>query len=84
PVPHFRNVSRLRRSVYRHIGIYCFRREILLKYRRLAPTYLEETESLEQMRLLENGVDIYGFFTKKDYRKIDNINEFNKIRGKKK
>ncbi len=83
-VPHFRNKSGLRPSVYRHIGIYCYRRETLLGYRNLRPTYLEECESLEQMRLIENGIDIYGFITGKRYRKVDNINEFKNIRGKRK
>ena len=82
PIPFIRNKSKLPKSIYRHIGIYCFERETLLRYRSLRPSYLEETESLEQMRLIENGIAMSGFITEKNYRKIDNINEFKKLRGK--
>ncbi len=42
----------------RHIGIYGYRREFLLRFTALAPTPLEEAEALEQLRALENGCAI--------------------------
>lgn len=45
-------------SVYKHIGIYAYRRDFLLRYARLEPTPLEKAESLEQLRALENGYGI--------------------------
>lgn len=53
PIPH-RN-GRLPASVYRHVGLYGFRREALLWYADLAPTPLEGAEGLEQLRILEHG-----------------------------
>jgi 3-deoxy-manno-octulosonate cytidylyltransferase (CMP-KDO synthetase) len=44
--------------VFGHIGIYGYRREFLLNLTRMAPTPLEKTESLEQLRVLENGYRI--------------------------
>ena len=44
--------------VYKHIGIYAYKREFLLHYAKMAPTPLEETEALEQLRALENGYRI--------------------------
>ena len=44
--------------VYKHIGIYAYRRDFLLHYARLAPTPLEKAESLGQLRALENGYGI--------------------------
>lgn len=44
--------------VYKHIGIYAYRREFLLEYAKMTPTPLERTESLEQLRALENGYRI--------------------------
>lgn len=40
---------------YRHIGIYAFRKEFLLRFNRLPRGPLEKIESLEQLRALENG-----------------------------
>lgn len=44
--------------VYKHIGIYAYRREFLLQYAKMEPTPLEQIESLEQLRALENGYRI--------------------------
>jgi 3-deoxy-manno-octulosonate cytidylyltransferase (CMP-KDO synthetase) len=56
-VPHERDPdpSRPAASVRRHLGIYAFRRASLLDFAGLAPTALERTEKLEQLRALEHG-----------------------------
>ncbi|MCH7814677.1 MAG: 3-deoxy-manno-octulosonate cytidylyltransferase, partial [Planctomycetes bacterium] len=38
-----------------HVGIYAYRREFLIELAAMAPTPLEQTEGLEQLRVLENG-----------------------------
>lgn len=43
---------------YKHIGLYVYRRDFLLQYASLPPTFLEISEKLEQLRALENGVKI--------------------------
>jgi 3-deoxy-manno-octulosonate cytidylyltransferase (CMP-KDO synthetase) len=43
---------------YRHIGIYVFRKDSLIRFAELEPTPLEKAESLEQLRALENGMTI--------------------------
>ncbi|MBN1817764.1 MAG: 3-deoxy-manno-octulosonate cytidylyltransferase [Sedimentisphaerales bacterium] len=43
---------------YRHLGIYAFRREFLLKYTKLPQTPLELAEKLEQLRVIEHGYSI--------------------------
>lgn len=55
-IPYPRNVGQS--PVFKHIGIYAYRREFLLRYAKLAPTPLELAESLEQLRALENGYRI--------------------------
>jgi 3-deoxy-manno-octulosonate cytidylyltransferase (CMP-KDO synthetase) len=59
-IPFVRDVSegvqRLSRcDFYKHVGIYVFRREFLLKYASLPESNLERAEKLEQLRILENG-----------------------------
>ena len=51
-IPYARNPGA---KVYKHIGIYAYRRDFLLAYARMAQTPLELSESLEQLRALENG-----------------------------
>ncbi len=43
---------------YRHVGIYAYRRDFLLKFARMRPSALEESEKLEQLRALSNGYRI--------------------------
>ncbi|MBO7081184.1 MAG: 3-deoxy-manno-octulosonate cytidylyltransferase [Neisseriaceae bacterium] len=45
-------------SVLRHIGIYAYRVSFLNTYQNLAPSPLEQTEMLEQLRVLWHGLDI--------------------------
>jgi 3-deoxy-manno-octulosonate cytidylyltransferase (CMP-KDO synthetase) len=47
----------------RHIGMYAYRRASLERFASLAPGALEETERLEQLRLLEHGIPIYAEYT---------------------
>ena len=43
---------------YKHIGIYSYRRETLLKLAKMQPVVLEQIEKLEQLRALANGFKI--------------------------
>lgn len=45
-------------SYYKHLGIYCYRPEFLLKYATLKATSLQLTEDLEQLKVLEHGYRI--------------------------
>ena len=65
-LPYPRNSAEV--PVYKHIGIYAYRRDFLLTYAKLEPTPLEKTESLEQHRALEHGYRIKGLKT--DFKSI--------------
>jgi 3-deoxy-manno-octulosonate cytidylyltransferase (CMP-KDO synthetase) len=48
----------LPKKVFKHIGVYVFRRKFLLQFSKMKPTPLEKLEKLEQLRALENGYRI--------------------------
>jgi 3-deoxy-manno-octulosonate cytidylyltransferase (CMP-KDO synthetase) len=56
PIPYQRNPQNAK--LYAHIGLYVYRRESLLEITDLPQSYLEKTESLEQLRALQNGFRI--------------------------
>jgi len=43
----------------KHLGIYAYRKAALERFAALEPSWLEHVERLEQLRLLDNGIDIY-------------------------
>lgn len=45
-------------QAYKHIGVYVYRREFLLEFAKMTQTTLEKTESLEQLRALENNFKV--------------------------
>ena len=57
-IPFRRETARPRESALLHLGIYAFTRVGLQTFVGLEPSPLEKTESLEQLRALENGMDI--------------------------
>jgi 3-deoxy-manno-octulosonate cytidylyltransferase (CMP-KDO synthetase) len=65
-------IERLQKTdTYKHIGLYVFRREALLKFTKLEPTDLEQTEKLEQLRMLEHGMKIRIVVTEYDTLSVD-------------
>lgn len=63
PIPYLRGIKidnwLKEKKFYKHIGVYCYKNYALEKFVSLAPSQLEITESLEQLRLLEQG---YSYF----------------------
>ena len=79
-IPYPRNVGKSK--VFKHIGIYAYRRNFLLEYSKMPSTPLEESESLEQLRALENGYKIrviksdckfIGVDTEEDLKRVNEI-----------
>ena len=61
PIPFARRSERF--QAYEHIGLYAYRKNFLLAFARLAPTELEYTEGLEQLRALEHGYRVLAVET---------------------
>lgn len=83
PIPFVRNFPKAtwgeNHIFLRHIGIYAYRTDILKEITKLKPSILELTESLEQLRWLENGLKIkiqetkyesFGIDTPKDLKLV--------------
>ena len=62
PIPFLRNVDKMAWSksgkFFKHIGLYGYKTSVLLDLARLSASNLEQLESLEQLRWLENGYAI--------------------------
>jgi 3-deoxy-manno-octulosonate cytidylyltransferase (CMP-KDO synthetase) len=58
-------------QAHKHIGLYAYRREFLLKFVTLPQSPLEQTEKLEQLRALENGYPIRVWVTPHDSIGVD-------------
>lgn len=62
PIPFMQNVAHekwlQKGRFYQHIGIYAYKTETLYQIAKMQPSALEQAESLEQLRWLENGLSI--------------------------
>lgn len=63
----------------KHIGIYAYRKEVLLKLATLPPSQLELAEKLEQLRALENGFSIGVSCIQKDLVAVDVPEDITKV-----
>jgi 3-deoxy-manno-octulosonate cytidylyltransferase (CMP-KDO synthetase) len=65
---------------YKHIGLYVFRREFLLRLASMRETPLERAEKLEQLRIIEHGYRIKATVTAYDSLSIDTEADLRKVR----
>lgn len=68
------------KNYYKHVGIYGYKREFVVKYAKMEPTPLEKSESLEQLRALENGYRIKVLETPYKIIGVDTQEELEKVR----
>jgi 3-deoxy-manno-octulosonate cytidylyltransferase (CMP-KDO synthetase) len=68
------------RPVYKHIGLYAYRREFVRELAALPQTPLELAESLEQLRALEHGFQIRAVETQYDSIGVDTPEDLERVR----
>lgn len=67
-------------TIYKHLGLYAYTGEALKEFATLSPSNLEELESLEQLRWLENGGTIKVGITMHDSIPVDTIDDLERVR----
>src|SRR3989304_3104369 len=87
PIPYVREQMQEARSKmqeqdthYKHIGLYVYRKDFLLKFAKMKPTPLEDAEKLEQLRVLENGYKIKVVQTKYNSIGVDTKEDLERVR----
>ncbi len=89
PIPYLRDTDArphpawLRESwcrLYKHVGLYVYRRDVLLAFSALQPTALERAEALEQLRALEHGLRIKVVETSYESIGVDTPEDLERVR----
>jgi len=86
PIPFHRdsepNFEKLNHQpVYKHIGLYAYTRSLLLEFTKWGKSSLEESENLEQLRILEMGIPIRVKETINDSIGVDCPEDIKKVEG---
>jgi 3-deoxy-manno-octulosonate cytidylyltransferase (CMP-KDO synthetase) len=77
PIPFDRDGAGTR--YWKHLGFYAYRSDALEKFSSLAPSPLETAERLEQLRLLENGIDIQIAESPSDTWSVDTAEDLARV-----
>ena len=77
PIPYQRDD--VPAPLFKHVGLYVYRRDFLLKYPRLPETPLEQAEKLEQLRALEHGYRIFVAETDRQSIGVDVPEDLQKV-----
>ncbi len=84
-ISFYREISKAKQNIYHHIGIYVYDVFYLKKFVQLKQTHNEKTQKLEQLRLIENKINIdvglaktkpIGVDTHEDYLELKKIMEY--------
>lgn len=85
PIPFLRSVERSHWTTsytyWKHIGIYAYTRDALRRHVFLPPSPLERAESLEQLRLLEDGARFVCVETEQMFMAVDTAEDAERVRA---
>jgi 3-deoxy-manno-octulosonate cytidylyltransferase (CMP-KDO synthetase) len=80
PIPYVRDPRGGWPPMFRHVGLYAYRRSALMVMAALEPTPLERAEALEQLRALEHGIRIKVVETAYDSLGVDTLEDLEHVR----
>ena len=67
--------------MWRHIGVYAYRREALIRFCNAPPSALERREKLEQLRALEMGMSLWAAVIDAAPSSVDNPADLEAVRA---
>lgn len=67
-------------NFYKHIGLYVYRKDYLMKFIKMTPSKRELAENLEQLRILDNDGDIKVVLTRLSSPSVDTKEDLKKVR----
>jgi 3-deoxy-manno-octulosonate cytidylyltransferase (CMP-KDO synthetase) len=79
PIPYVRETAPSALTRFKHIGLYIYRRDLLLAYSDLPQGPLEQSERLEQLRALENGHSIRVVETQYESLGVDTPEDLERV-----
>ncbi len=81
PIPYSREKNKIKEVHYKSLGLYLYSRDFLFKYSLMGSSKLENTEHIEQLRILENGISIHAVEVNDDGISVDTEEDLVKIRN---
>jgi 3-deoxy-manno-octulosonate cytidylyltransferase (CMP-KDO synthetase) len=81
-IPFFQGSQSCAFSFLKHLGVYGYRRDFLLKFVAWEPGILENTEKLEQLRVLERGRSIRVIETEYDFISVDTEEDLREVESR--
>ena len=73
-------ISKRKKNIYRHVGVYQYKTSILKKFVKFRQTKKELIHRLEQLRAIENGIDIDVVYSKNKSPGIDTVEDYVEIK----
>ncbi len=73
-------ISNRKKNIYRHVGVYQYKASILKKFVKFRQTKKELIHRLEQLRAIENGIDIDVVYSKNNSTGIDTVEDYVEIK----
>jgi len=81
PIPYERGPEQAPEAhYYKHLGIYSYRRDFLLEYAKWPQSGLEQIEQLEQLRALDQGIQIRVIETQHDSIGVDTQEDYERLK----
>ncbi len=66
-------------NFFKQVCVMPFRRDYLIKFNQLRPTFLEKKESIDMLRFLENNIKVRMVLTKEITQSVDTVNDLRKV-----